>query len=353
MVETQTMTKQTMGLFLLLIVGVISFFIIKPLLISILSASIFAILFRPIYNKLNKYIRSKTLCASIISIVVILLVFLPIWFLGQAVFVETAGIVHDIASQNLSSEQVYSTVIAFAQRTIDIVPGVNQLDLKSMALDSLKDASNWARTQLFAIPSRLFFGIMSLFLFYYLLKDGDKFVQWIYDGLPISKKNQLHIDSQLKSITYFVVYGQIVTAIIQGLIAMLGYWLFGIHAPVLWGIATMFFSLVPVIGTAIIWIPASIFLFVNGLGIMGSGADGSWWLGIGLFVYGFLIIAGFVDYIVRPLLIGASSRIHPAIALIGVIGGVVPLGFIGIFAGPLILALFITLYDILIRKIAT
>jgi len=337
--------KQIMGFFFLLAIGIISYLILQPFLISILSASIFAVLFRPAYSWLHKFIHSKSLCALIISIIALLLVIIPISFLSQAVFIEIGGIVHDISSQNVNSQQIYGNAISFGQSALNSIPGIEQVDVKSIAIDSLKSMAEWARIQIFSIPTKLFFALLSFFLFFYLLRDGDRLVQWVYDGLPLSKKNQQYIDSQLQSITYVVVYGQIVTAIIQGLIAMFGYWLFGIHAPVLWGIATMFFSLLPLVGTAVIWVPASIYFFVSGLGTQ------QWLAGVGLFLYGALIIAGLVDYVIRPMLIGASSRIHPAIALIGVIGGVVPFGFIGVFAGPLILALFISLYDILIRKV--
>lgn len=337
------LNKQTAAVILLAVIGFLSYLILKPFLLAIIGASILAILFHPVYQLLLRFIKSRTVSALVTCVIAFVIVAIPLAFVGQALYVETSGIVKEIASQNVSSEQVVGTAQSFLDDVVLFIPGVDFIDFKEVSLSFFKSATNWLRLQAIALPTKALLFLLSIFLFYFLLRDGNQLVKWIYSGLPLTRREQQVIDSRLSTVTYAVVYGQIVTAIAQGLVAMLGYWYFGIDAPVLWGLVTMFFSLVPFVGTAIIWVPASIYLFVTGL------STTSWWMGIGLFVYG-LIIINAVDNILRPIFIGATARMHSAIALLGVIGGISLLGFVGIFAGPLILSLFVTLYDIFIRK---
>lgn len=337
------LNKQTIALAVMTFIGIVSYLIIKPFLLAIIGATILAILFNPLHNKILKITKAPKFSAAITCLIGLIIVLIPAIFVGQALYNEATVVFKVVASQNVSSEKIVGSVTYFYDTVASYLPGVTSSDVRAFSINIVKSVSNWLRLQVIAIPNKILLVLLSIFLFYYMLCDGRKLIKWIYEGLPLTKTEQSLIDSRLSNMTHAVVYGQIVTAIAQGLVAMIGYWAFGFKAPVIWGIITMFFSLVPFVGTAIIWVPASIYLIYSGLDI------GTWWNGVALFAYGAIII-NTVDNVLRPIFIGATSRMHHAIALLGVIGGLSVFGFIGIFAGPLILSLFVTMYDILIRK---
>ncbi|MFQ5620928.1 MAG: AI-2E family transporter, partial [Candidatus Nanoarchaeia archaeon] len=139
-----------------------------------------------------------------------------------------------------------------------------------------------------------------------------------------------------------VIYGSLVIALIQGALGALGFMIFGVGSPILWGLVMSLFALVPFIGTPIIWGPAGLLLVIDGF------VDGQTNLvakGIGLLIYGTLVIST-VDNILKPKLIGKKAKIHPIVVLIGVLGGLSLLGFVGFVVGPLVLALFEALIEV-------
>lgn len=128
-----------------------------------------------------------------------------------------------------------------------------------------------------------------------------------------------------------MLYGQVMTAILQGVLGGLGFSFFGVSNPILLGFFMILLSFLPIIGTAIIWVPASLFLIVSG----------EIFRGLGLLIYCVAVMN--VDTFLKPRLISARSNIHPVVVLLEVLGGLKLFGFIGLFAGPLILALLIAL----------
>ena len=129
-------------------------------------------------------------------------------------------------------------------------------------------------------------------------------------------------------------------ALAQGALGTIGFYIFGVKSAIFWGVIMAIFALIPFIGPAIIWVPASLFLIINGI------IANSYWeigMGIGLFVYGVAIIST-IDNILRIKLIGGKSEVHPLTGLIGIIGGIELFGLIGIFVGPILLSLLITLF---------
>jgi len=125
----------------------------------------------------------------------------------------------------------------------------------------------------------------------------------------------------------------------QGVIGAIGFIIFGVGSPIFWGMMMAIFALIPFLGTAIIWVPASLILLIKGF-----LSNNGWMIGkgIGLFLYGLLIVST-LDNIIKPKLIGHKGKIHPAVVLLGILGGLNLFGFIGIFIGPIILAVFIAL----------
>ena len=289
-----------------IIITILSFLVIKPFITAILTSIVLAYLFNPIYKILNKKINSS-LSALIIILVTILLIIVPSFFIAQSLVKESISF--------------YNLV-----RSSDINPVVNDV------LDKVvKFISDQAQSLITSIPSFLISVIVTLFLFYYFLKDGDKIVKAVKDLMPLERKHKEIVLSEFKKVTSAVVYGLILIGLVVGILTAFGFFIFKIPNPIIWGLIAVVVSILPGLGNGLIWIPAAVIEIVQG----------DYFNGIGLFIYGLIFISGF-EMMLKPKLISYKSDLHPALIVLGVFGGLALLGFTGLFFGPLILVIFIT-----------
>lgn len=193
-----------------------------------------------------------------------------------------------------------------------------------------------------SIPSFLLNFFVMIFVVYYLLKDGDVIAKRIRNILPLKESHKQHVFDRFHHITYAMFYGNITIAIIQGILGSIGFMIFGVPSPVLWGFVMVLFALIPYFGTAIVWLPAALNLIFSGY-LQGDSSLTT--RGIFLIAYGVIVISS-IDNILKPKLIGAKANVHPVLVLIGVLGGLNLFGFVGLFLGPMMLALLMTFIDI-------
>lgn len=182
-----------------------------------------------------------------------------------------------------------------------------------------------------------FFTLLSL---YYLFKDGDHLLKRLKEIVPLPAKESELIIQRFKEMVSATIYGGILIAIIQGILGGLSFWILGLASPIFWGTAMAFLSLIPMGGTALIWGPAAIFLFIQGAFLKGIIL-----LGLGI------LLIGMVDNFLRPLFVSTRTNIHPLLLFFSVLGGIQAFGMIGLVAGPLIMTLSLTLIGIYIQGI--
>jgi predicted PurR-regulated permease PerM len=174
------------------------------------------------------------------------------------------------------------------------------------------------------IGAKLFF---TVFLMFFVYRDGHRLIYDVRQGLLLALGERADEYLSTAEITVkAVVYGIVLTAIAQGVMAGIGYWIVGIRAPVLLAAFTAFFALIP-FGTVVVWVSASLWLMLNG----------DYWAGAVLFLWGSLVVS-WVDNLIRPLVISRTTRIPFVVVMFGVLGGLASFGFIGLFLGPVILA---------------
>ena len=174
-----------------------------------------------------------------------------------------------------------------------------------------------------------------LYLLFFLLRDGRELYTSIRDAIPL-RTEQLHaVATKFTLAIRSILKGTLVVALVQGVLGGLIFWVLGIHAPILWGALMAVFSLLPVLGAGLVWVPAAIYLLVSG----------AIWQGLVLFAYGVFVI-GLVDNILRPLLIGKDTKIPDYVVLISTLGGIVVFGANGFVIGPVIAAIFIALWAV-------
>jgi len=182
-----------------------------------------------------------------------------------------------------------------------------------------------------------FFTLLSL---YYLFKDGDRLLTWIKEIVPFPAKESEMIIERFKAMISATLYGGILIAILQGILGGVSFWILGISSPVFWGTTMAFLSFIPMGGTALIWGPAALFLFLQGAFLKGIIL-----LGLGI------LLIGMVDNLLRPFLVSTKTKIHPLLLFFSVLGGIQAFGIIGLVGGPLIVTLFLTLVEIYIQGI--
>jgi predicted PurR-regulated permease PerM len=178
------------------------------------------------------------------------------------------------------------------------------------------------------------------------LKDGPGLMKSINKYLSMKKQHHQKIIKRLDDVMFGVVYGNVLVALFQGIVAIIGFFIFGVNAPILWGLVVAITALIPYIGTALVWVPMSLIFFLEGFL---SGDKLIMWKGVGLFLYGLLLIST-IDNFLKPKIIGDRSKVHPVVILLGIFGGLALMGIPGFIVGPVVLALTISFVEIYLKK---
>jgi len=174
---------------------------------------------------------------------------------------------------------------------------------------------------------------------YFMLVQTRQVERWLRKNLPFKTANVKKIITDIRNLVYSNALGIPIVAIIQGIVATLGYWIFGVEEFLLMGILTAISSVIPIVGTLVIYLPLAIFQF-----IVGTSFEG-----VGVALWGFIVI-GSVDNIARFLVQKKLADVHPLITLLGVIMGISLFGFIGVIFGPLMLSVFFILTSIYVDE---
>lgn len=174
-----------------------------------------------------------------------------------------------------------------------------------------------------------------IFILYFMLIGRDRMEKYIYDILPFSEENKKEVLHDINLIVTSNAIGIPLLGIIQGGIALIGYYIFGVPAPLIFGLLTSIATVIPVVGTGLVWLPLAIYLAIIG----------DWPNAIGLLCYGLLVVSQ-VDNLIRLMLQKKMADIHPLITIFGVVIGLSLFGFMGIIFGPLLISMFILCFNI-------
>jgi predicted PurR-regulated permease PerM len=191
------------------------------------------------------------------------------------------------------------------------------------------------------VGSSLFLGTMNtvaafvlmLFLLFFFLRDGDAMFARARSLIPLAERRKQHLLSHVRDLTRAIVFGTVITAILQGFMVGIGFAICSLPSPVVFGVVAALLSMLPVGGTALIWVPAAIALFIQG----------RWGFGIFMVIWG--VLSSSIDNVVRPMLISGRAKISSLAVFIGVLGGIAAFGPLGIILGPVILSLALVLLE--------
>ena len=314
---------------------VLAFLLLKPILLSIITGVILAFIFMPLFKFVNKKFPSKTLSASILTFALILLLLIPLWFVVPVLITQSVHIF--ISSQNLDLitplknlfPSIFSSEIFAEQMRVTIENFIRSTTSSIMTL-----LSNLITN----FPTIMLKSLVVIFTFFFTLKDSEKFVEYIQSVLPFKKDVERKLFKSTRDITYSILYGQVLIGIVQGIFVGIGFFLFGVNNALFLTLAAALAGIFPIIGTAIIWIPVAIFLFVEGSSVSALG------------VIFFGLISTFLVNAVKPVFVAQRTNVHSSVILIGMIGGLFFFGILGFILGPLILAYLLIILEIYRNK---
>jgi predicted PurR-regulated permease PerM len=331
-----------LNFFLTIFLGslVVTFLLFRPVLAALGVAAIFAALLYPMHARIKRMIRIDVISALVSTLIAALLIFVPIGFLMSMLFQEARALSGMLATNGEGG--ALQDLIRPIEALINTVVPEFSFDVSGI----LSEAVNWLTRNVggaFAGTAQLLISLFVGFVaFYYFMKEGPRFLETLISYSPLSDEYDRAILKKLKVTINSIIRGSLAIAVVQGLLTSIGFMIFGVPNPVLWGSLSAVAAVLPAIGPSFIIGPAVVYLIVTG----------STPAAIGLLVWG-VIAVGLVDNLLLPKFMAHGARIHPLLILASVLGGLHLFGPSGFLLGPLVLGLVYALADIYLELFKT
>ncbi len=326
-----------------LLLGLACFRIIEPFLGPLLWATFFAFLLSPAHTTLTRKLRDRAdYSALLLTLVTLIALIGPLAALSAAFIYQANSLLQYI--QRLLTDPTRNDLQQFTQH-----PQLQALWpwLEHTLGISIEQVRNWAGEatrsllQSFAaLSGRLFLGVigsvanlgLTVFLLFFFIRDGGLMLTVIRDLIPMQADKRHTLFNHLSAITRAVVFGTGLTALLQGMLVSIAFVIVGLPSPLVFGVLAALLALLPFVGTALIWLPAAGLLMTQD----------RWLAGFFMLAWGALLVS-MIDNLLKPLLISGRAEVATLTVFIGVLGGVNAFGAIGLFMGPVVLALAVAL----------
>jgi len=322
------------------------YILMRPFLQPIFFAVVLAIAASPLHRWLSLRIRSRTLAATATTILLLLVVLLPLWALAVTIAREARDAYLDLARQSAQGgglsvwfSQFFDPPIGWlAEKTGMPAPSVHQL-----VFDKAQSYGawliGWGGSFLGNLTATVVNAVLSLFVMLFLFIEGPAIRAGLLTWMPLPRARTLELLGTITDSIIANVYGIAAVGFGQGFLVGIGFWIAGLSAPVMWGSIAAFASLVPIFGPAIIWAPAALILLAQGL----------WGKALFLGLWGLLAVTT-ADNVLRPWVLSGRTEMNTLVVFFALMGGVKAFGFIGIFVGPVIFSVAVSVFRILYEE---
>ena len=308
---------------------------------AIFLAGIFSALAHPLYLRFERWFGGRRNLASLTTLLLIVIIFLlPLGALlgivtaqafkvGQSVTpwvqkqISEPSVFFDLVRSIPFYDQIEPYREPILHKAGEIVGSMSKYLIKSLSSATI------------GTVNFLFTTFILLYTMFFFLMDGDKLLMKILYYLPLQDQDEHRMLQKFSSVTRATLRGTAVIGVLQGGVAGLAFWVVGIQTAVFWGTIMTVLSIIPGIGTALVWGPAAI--------ILAAGGHFSKAIGLGVFC---AIVVGSLDNFLRPILVGKDTQMHELMIFFGTLGGIIMFGVMGIIIGPIVVALFVTVWDI-------
>ncbi|WP_031500334.1 AI-2E family transporter [Bryobacter aggregatus] len=314
------------------------FLVLRPFFAEIFLATVLAIVFFPIHSWLVRKTKSDNLAAWISTLGAGLLFLFPLTMLGIVLSREARHAVDAMSAAigPSGSLEWFDRAVNFLSDQLGWDPAQTQDFLKSKLSGIGSSLLSNAVKSLQGLGSWLFSSITTLVTMFFLFRGGSKFLEesksWV--PLPPDMMDILFAETRLQ--IFANVYGVISVAVAQGTLTAIGFALCGLPSAILWGAMAALFSVVPVVGAALVWVPGVLYLAASGtLGKAGL-----------LLIWGTLLIS-MADNVIRPIVLSEKAQMNTAVMFFALLGGIDAFGLVGLFAGPIVFSLALAVIKLL------
>jgi predicted PurR-regulated permease PerM len=326
---------------LLIVLGIAVFYLFRPFFYPIFWAAVFASVFHPLYRYLHHHLKHSGIASALSVGAVVLTILIPLTIVGVLLIVQSIELFERVTTSGytLSPEHIGASLkgTIFGPylehiQTLSLTQAESMTKAVSLFIfDNLKTITGNSLRVL------LMMAIM-LYTLFYFFKDGHRMLRRTMHLSPLGDKYEVLLLQKFTSTASATLRGTVIIGFIQGILAGIGFWIAGIEGLVVWTVLTILFAIIPAVGPIVVWLPVAIVEL----------AMGRTWQGITIILIGSCIV-GVIDNILRPILVGKDTQMHPLIVLFSTLGGILLFGFSGFVIGPVTAALFlavISMYDI-------
>jgi len=324
----------TLGVFYL------CYLLVLPFVPALTWAVAVAIVANPLHDWVQRRFRSRSIVAALVVVIITASVLVPATFVAQHVTNDAAASAEKLKSELqdgqwreiIERNDLAASVARWVEDEVDI-----RAQIESLTEDILSGARKLISRSVYLATGLL----ITLFLLFYFFRDKEKILAALHRAIPLSPRETDRLFQKVQDTIHAIVYGTVLVALVQGALGGLMFWVLGLPSPLLWGTVMALLAILPVLGAALIWVPAAIFLLV----------DGSWEKALILTAWGGIVVA-FIDNLLYPVFVKGRLRLHTVPVFISIIGGLVAFGGAGVVLGPVVLAIAVALTDVWRQRMA-
>ena len=320
-----------------------SYVLVAPFLRPILFSVILSVLSYPLHSRIQRRVRNRNVSALLSTCLVVLFIVLSMSLLGRALATGLRDVYQSLSSSGDGSERLSLYLIHLFERALEVVSSylpVSTAELKAATVNQAEKGAaallGMTAGALGSLTALLINALIAVFILFFLLRDGKAMLRRAVVLLPLRRDQTRRLLALVKDTLNAIVYGTLTMAALQGALAGLAFWILGVSSAGLWGIVTALCALLPFIGTGIVLLPAISMLIFGG----------HWIKGLILLAWG-LVIVHPVDNLLRPHLIGSRTKLSTLYVFFALLGGLKAFGGLGLFIGPMILAITLALLKFL------
>lgn len=334
----------------ILLLTTLAFFgLIQSFLQPIFWAAVLATIFHPLYSWIERELGGYPNLASAITIIIIvMLVIVPLVFTGVAVASEASVLYDRILTGDLDPQTVIQWIDQNAPGVTELLAqvGLSAKELQAELSTTAMNASRYLATEAVSVGQDAIriggLAFLMVYLLFFFLRDGTSLLETIVGAAPIGDVRERYLLQKFAEVSRATLKGTLVIGIVQGGVGGLLFWILGISGAVLWGLVMGILSLLPAIGAALVWIPAAAILIFTGQTVKGI-----------TLLLGGAILIGLADNVLRPVLVGRDTQMPDYLILVSTLGGITIFGLSGVVIGPVLAALFLSVWDMFVEEYAS
>ena len=316
------------------------YLLVLPFVPALTWAVAVAVVANPLHAWVLRRLRSRSVVAALVVVILAAGVLIPAVFVGQQVTNDAADTAEKLKGlleggkwrEMIERNELAATVTRWIENQVDI-----RAQIEGLTENILGGAKKLIAGSVYFVTGLL----ITLFLLFYFFRDKDKIVEALHRAVPLSPRETDRLFRKVQDTIYAIIYGTVLVALVQGALGGLMFWVLGLPSPLLWGTVMALLAILPILGAAIVWVPAAIFLFVSG----------SWEKALILTAWGGIVVA-LIDNLLYPVFVKGRLRLHTVPVFISIIGGLVAFGGAGVVLGPVVLAIAVALTDVWRQRMA-